>query len=113
MFSRHLFCLPHILPSGYAINSLDGGIKSTLVAVGIWQNCKVILLSLPTLEAAINEELCVETLPRDILMAYMEKIMYLLVALGDGSLFYYVIDPITSKESAKHNINNLRNSSRF
>lgn len=34
-----------------------------------------------------------EIIPRSILMAVFEGLRYLLVALGDGSLFYFSLDP--------------------
>lgn len=37
-----------------------------------------------------------EIIPRSILMAMFEGTPYLLVALGDGSLFYYSMNPITN-----------------
>lgn len=37
--------------------------------------------------------LVAEIIPRSILMAVFEGLRYLLVALGDGSLFYFSLDP--------------------
>lgn len=36
-----------------------------------------------------------EMIPRSILMAQFEGTPYLLVALGDGSLFYFTMNPVT------------------
>ena len=38
---------------------------------------------------------CAEIIPRSIAMLTMEEITYLLVALGDGCLIYYQMDPST------------------
>jgi len=36
---------------------------------------------------------CTEIIPRSVAMVHFEGISYLLVALGDGTLFYFNIDP--------------------
>lgn len=41
---------------------------------------------------------CVEIIPRSIAMVQFEAISYLLVALGDGTLFYFNLDPMSGKE---------------
>ena len=38
-----------------------------------------------------------EIIPRSILMATFESVHYLLCALGDGSLFYFLLDAKTGK----------------
>ena len=40
---------------------------------------------------------CTEIIPRSIAMVQFEGISYLLVALGDGTLFYFNIDPSSGK----------------
>ncbi|CAI4228082.1 unnamed protein product [Auanema sp. JU1783] len=73
------------------ITSLDTE-ESTLVAVGFWTENSAALFSLPDLNEIIREKLAVDILPRSILITVMEDIAYLLLALGDGCLFYYTID---------------------
>jgi len=69
--------------------------KSDLCAVGLWTDISARLLKLPSLEEVHKEPLKGEIIPRSILMAVFEGTPYLLVALGDGSLFYFTINPVT------------------
>ena len=90
--------------------------KSDLCAVGLWTDISARLLKLPSLEEVHKEPLkggqflrhsfylylwnsnlvfFLEIIPRSILMAVFEGTPYLLVALGDGSLFYFTINPVT------------------
>ena len=50
------------------------------------------LYKLPTLEEIAKEPLGGEIIPRSILMTQFEGTNYLLCALGDGSLFYFVLN---------------------
>ena len=50
------------------------------------------LIKLPSLEEITKEYLGGEIIPRSILMAKFEGTNYLLCALGDGSLFYFVVN---------------------
>lgn len=56
--------------------------KTLLVAIGVWQQVGVRLLSLPTMQVVAEEILAGTAMPRSILMAKFEDISYLLVALG-------------------------------
>lgn len=69
----------------------DGDAKSEIVAVGLWTDITVRLLKIPSLEEVTKEALGGEVIPRSILMAQFEGTNYLLCALGDGSLFYFVM----------------------
>ncbi|KAI9484077.1 MAG: mono-functional DNA-alkylating methyl methanesulfonate N-term-domain-containing protein [Benjaminiella poitrasii] len=66
--------------------------ESKLVAVGMWQNVGVCLLSLPDLRLIAEEKLAGIIMPRSILMAQFENICYLLVALGDGQFYNFKLD---------------------
>ncbi|KAI8994749.1 CPSF A subunit region-domain-containing protein [Pilobolus umbonatus] len=65
---------------------------SAFVAVGLWRNVGVCLLSLPHLQKIAEEKLAGSVMPRSILMAKFENISYLLVALGDGQFYNFKLD---------------------
>ncbi|TDG48387.1 hypothetical protein AWZ03_005132 [Drosophila navojoa] len=69
--------------------------KSELVAVGLWTDISAVILSLPDLETIYTEKLSGEIIPRSILMTTFEDIHYLLCALGDGSMYYFILDRTT------------------
>lgn len=71
--------------------------RSELVAVGLWTDISACILRLPNLEFVHTEKLGGEIIPRSILMACFEGIVYLLCALGDGSMFYFVLDKHTNR----------------
>lgn len=66
--------------------------KADMVAVGLWTDISACVLNLPTLETMYTEKLFGEIIPRSILMTCFEGINYLLCALGDGSMFYFVLN---------------------
>jgi DNA damage-binding protein 1 len=63
-----------------------------VLAVGLWTEISVCLLKIPSLEKVHVEKLGGEMIPRSILLVKFEGIEYLLCALGDGSMFYFVHD---------------------
>lgn len=67
--------------------------RANLIAVGLWTDISVTILKIPTLEILNNEKLGGEMIPRSILMTNFEGINYLLCALGDGSMFYFTLNP--------------------
>jgi DNA damage-binding protein 1 len=71
--------------------------KSDIIAVGLWTDISVCILKLPTMETLHTVKLGGEIIPRSILIAKFEGISYLLCALGDGSMFYFVLN----KEAGK------------
>lgn len=77
--------------------------QANLVAVGLWTDISVSILSLPSLESLNNEKLGGEMIPRSILMTNFEGINYLLCALGDGSMFYFTLNTVdgTLKDKKK------------
>ncbi|ESN93168.1 hypothetical protein HELRODRAFT_187538 [Helobdella robusta] len=62
----------------------------TICIVGLWTEVSIKIISLPHLKLIHNESLAGEVLPRSILTITFESITYLLCALGDGTLFYWV-----------------------
>jgi DNA damage-binding protein 1 len=75
----------------------EGSSRSDIVAVGLWTDISVCLLRLPSLERIYTEKLGGEIIPRSILVTKFEGINYLLCALGDGSMFYFVLDKDSGK----------------
>ncbi|XP_065081415.1 DNA damage-binding protein 1 [Ochlerotatus camptorhynchus] len=75
----------------------DNATNAELVAVGLWTDISACILRLPNLEVVHTEKLGGEIIPRSILMAHFEGIVYLLCALGDGSMFYFVLDKHTNR----------------
>ncbi|KAI5740244.1 hypothetical protein M8J76_002026 [Diaphorina citri] len=78
--------------------------KAQLAAVGLWTDISARLLSLPTLEEVCKEPLGGEIIPRSILMTCFEGHCYLLVALGDGSMFYFSLDPASGRLTDKKKV---------
>ena len=70
----------------------DSEDKSDILCVGLWTDITVRLFKLPSLEEIAKEPLGGEIIPRSILMTQFEGTNYLLCALGDGSLFYFVLN---------------------
>ncbi|XP_076310101.1 LOW QUALITY PROTEIN: DNA damage-binding protein pic [Tachypleus tridentatus] len=74
------------------INPLEEGKdEAQLCAVGQWTDISVRILRLPALGEMHKEMLGGEIIPRSILATTFEGIHYLLCALGDGSLFYFIL----------------------
>uniref|UniRef100_L7M756 Putative dna damage-binding protein 1 n=1 Tax=Rhipicephalus pulchellus TaxID=72859 RepID=L7M756_RHIPC len=69
--------------------------KATLCAVGLWTDISIRILSLPSLQQLQKENIGGEIIPRSILITTFEGIHYLLCALGDGSLFYFLLEATT------------------
>ncbi|XP_017040124.2 DNA damage-binding protein 1 isoform X1 [Drosophila ficusphila] len=78
--------------------------KSDLVAVGLWTDISAVILSLPDLETIYTEKLSGEIIPRSILMTTFEGIHYLLCALGDGSMYYFIMDQKTGQLTDKKKV---------
>ncbi|XP_037087603.1 DNA damage-binding protein 1-like [Pollicipes pollicipes] len=66
-----------------------GRTRAHLVAVALWTDISARTLSLPELRPLSKECLGGEIIPRSILLAEFEGVPYCLVAMGDGSLFYF------------------------
>jgi DNA damage-binding protein 1 len=68
----------------------EGSMTSEYVAVGLWTDITARILRIPDLSEATKEYLGGEIIPRSVLMTCFEGHNYLLCALGDGSMFYFV-----------------------
>ncbi|CAG8488774.1 3015_t:CDS:10, partial [Ambispora gerdemannii] len=75
--------------------------KSAVVAVGLWTEISVAVLSLPELKLITKESLGGEVMPRSVLFARFDNMYYLLAALGDGQLFNFIFDPVKGTISEK------------
>ncbi|CAH3044667.1 unnamed protein product [Porites lobata] len=73
--------------------TFESNTRADLVAVGLWTDISVRVLKLPGCEQLFIEMLGGEIIPRSILKTSFEGIHYLLCALGDGTLFYFTMDP--------------------
>ncbi|XP_050465445.1 DNA damage-binding protein 1 [Cataglyphis hispanica] len=100
LFYMEISC-NQIVPKGFAtlqhevacldISPLDGVNEAKIVAVGLWTDISVRILTLPGLEEINKELLGGEIIPRSILMTCFEGNTYLLCALGDGSMYYFTL----------------------
>ncbi|CAL1299313.1 unnamed protein product [Larinioides sclopetarius] len=77
------------------VNPLDCAEKTSICAVGLWTDISIRILNLPSLREIHKEMLGGDIIPRSILATTFENMHYLLCALGDGSLFYFTINPET------------------
>ncbi|KAL9892987.1 DNA damage-binding protein pic [Glossina fuscipes fuscipes] len=82
----------------------DGKPRSDFVAAGLWTDISAVILALPNLEVYHTEKLGGEIIPRSILMTTFEGIHYLLCALGDGSMFYFILNKETGILSDKKKV---------
>ena len=69
----------------------DNTTRTSVASLGLWTDKSVRLIKLPSLEEITREYLGGEIIPRSILMTKFEGNNYLLCALGDGSLFYFIV----------------------
>jgi DNA damage-binding protein 1 len=65
---------------------------SNLLAVGMWTDNSIRLLTLPTLQEVTRTVLQSETQARDLLLASFEKKIHLFIGLGDGNLISYNVE---------------------
>lgn len=62
------------------------------LAVGLWNDISIRILSLDKLEECQKEYIGGEIIPRSVQFVKFEQIKYLLVGMGDGSIFSYVVN---------------------
>ena len=62
------------------------------------------MYALPSLEPLTREALGGEVIPRSVLFCAFEGVPYLLVALGDGHLFNFVVDAMSGALSDRKKI---------
>ena len=86
------------------ISSLDGYTEGHLVAVGLWTDISIRILTLPALKEINKESLGGEIIPRSILMTCFEGHTYLLCALGDGSMYYFSMNKVNGVLSDKKKV---------
>ena len=70
---------------------------STFCSVGFWTEISIRILAIDTLDDMYTEHIGGEMIPRSLIAASFEGIPYLLCALGDGSLFYFNLNPKTGE----------------
>ncbi|KAH7729396.1 UV-damaged DNA binding factor (ISS) [Aphelenchoides avenae] len=71
----------------------DGVTESKVFAVGFWGDNSVALISLEGgFRQVVHEKLSADVLPRTVLLITLERVVYLLVSLGDGTVYYFLVD---------------------
>ncbi|CAD5226395.1 unnamed protein product [Bursaphelenchus xylophilus] len=82
-----------------ALSSIEEDAPSNVCVVGFWVGNLVSMFTMDndTLTKVRDCNLPGKVLPRSILLTKMDNVIYLLVALGDGTLFYYSVDPVTGE----------------
>ncbi|XP_059050799.1 DNA damage-binding protein 1-like [Achroia grisella] len=83
---------------------LGPGGDDALLGVGLWTDISIRVLKLPDLRPLHIEKLSGEIIPRSLLICVLEGICYLLCALGDGSMFYFTMDPVTGVLSSRKRV---------
>lgn len=83
---------------------LGPGGERALLGVGLWTDISVRVLQLPDLKPLHTEKLHGEIIPRSLLICVLEGICYLLCALGDGSMYYFIVDQETGVLSNKKRV---------
>uniref|UniRef100_T1GI24 Uncharacterized protein n=1 Tax=Megaselia scalaris TaxID=36166 RepID=T1GI24_MEGSC len=78
--------------------------NENFVSVGLWTDISIIVLSVPDLKILHREKLGGEIIPRSILLTCFEGIYYLLCALGDGSMFYFLFNMENGSLSEKKKV---------
>jgi len=73
--------------------------KVNLLSIGFWFNMNIVIYSLPDIKELYREELSSDMIPRSIITAKFDDNYYLLCALGDGSVYYFNLDPLTGSLS--------------
>eukprot|EP00033_Pygsuia_biforma_P001101 GCRY01001253.1.p1 GENE.GCRY01001253.1~~GCRY01001253.1.p1 ORF type:complete len:1121 (+),score=337.54 GCRY01001253.1:198-3560(+) len=77
---------------------------SKWVAVGLWGDSTVRILSLPGLQQAAQAPLASDVIPRDVLLATFETTDYALIAHGDGALTVFAFDRETGALSGRRKV---------
>lgn len=90
--------------SSLDVSPLPDETEAHFVAVGLWTDMSARILQIPNLEEVHRESLGGEVISRSILMCSFEGTSYLLCALGDGSLFYFLLDKFTGHLSEKKKV---------
>lgn len=89
------------------ITPLNAESTARICAVGFWTEISLSILSLPNLACLTNHKLEGEVfIPRSIMLATFDNgsSHYLLSALGDGSLFYFSLNPVDGSLKEKKKV---------
>lgn len=86
------------------ISSIKDSPYSNFVAVGLWTDITTRILRIPDLSEITKEHLGGEIIPRSVLMACFEGHTYLLCALGDGAMFYFLLNKETGQLTDKKKV---------
>jgi len=78
--------------------------KSDFCSVGFWTEISIRVLKVDTLEDLYIENIGGEIIPRSLIAASFEGIPYLLCALGDGSLYYFLLNAKTGELTDKKKV---------
>ncbi|KAI1708375.1 CPSF A subunit region domain-containing protein [Ditylenchus destructor] len=75
------------------ISPIEEGSSSSVFAAGFWNDQTVAIYSVvPEIRMVCEERLSGDVLPRSVMIVNMESIIYLMVALGDGTVYYFRIE---------------------
>ncbi|CAM0140049.1 unnamed protein product [Umbelopsis sp. WA50703] len=77
------------------INQFPLEYKDDVIVVGFWTSMRAQLLSARDFNVIATIELGGDIIPRSIVLTEFEKELFLLIALGDGQLFNFQVDPLT------------------
>ncbi|KAJ2957322.1 hypothetical protein NQZ79_g6952 [Umbelopsis isabellina] len=77
------------------INQFPLAYKDDVIIVGFWTSMRAQLLSARDFSVTATIELGGDIIPRSIVLTEFEKELFLLIALGDGQLFNFQVDPLT------------------
>ncbi|KAK9886320.1 hypothetical protein WA026_015830 [Henosepilachna vigintioctopunctata] len=77
---------------------------SEFISVGLWTDISVRILKVPDLSEVTKEYLGGEIIPRSVLMTCFEGHSYLLCALGDGSMYYFLLNKVTGTFTDKKKV---------
>ncbi|KXS13000.1 hypothetical protein M427DRAFT_100883 [Gonapodya prolifera JEL478] len=85
------------------VSPLREGEPAEFVAVGLWTDNSVRVLSVPGLVEVEREDVGGDVVPRSVVMAELEGVQYVMVGMGDGQLITYLIDP-TGRLSSRRKV---------
>ncbi|XP_014287545.1 DNA damage-binding protein 1 [Halyomorpha halys] len=86
------------------ITPLPDETQSEYIAIGLWNDMSARILRAPSLEEVHKEYLGGEIISRSIHFASFENMHYVLCALGDGSMFYFLFDRATGQLSERKRV---------
>ncbi|RDD41784.1 DNA damage-binding protein 1 [Trichoplax sp. H2] len=87
------------------ISLKDDNERAQICAVGLWVDMSARLLLLPNLQLMLTESLGGDIIPRSIMLNRFDNEIYLLVAMGDGTLAYYLVNTTTCSLTNRKSVN--------